>query len=141
MLEGVTSQCSVVYFDVYLEVLVEVVSTQEADNGFGVNVILVLRWLHWLRLDQEGALEAFCTCIVASHSQHGSHMLFLALLIGVQEAHVTFATAPEYIVLSTQLDAGIDSVLNLHDSAGHYVEVRVGRSTVHVALVAEYVGS
>ena len=41
VLEGVARQSSVVHFDVHLEIFVQIVSLQEADNGFGVYIILV----------------------------------------------------------------------------------------------------
>ena len=100
----------------------------------------MLAGFHWLRLDEEGALEALSPCIVPCHPEHGCHMLLLPLLVGVEQAHITLATAPEHIVLSSELDAGVDGVLDLDNGACYYVEVRVGGCAVHVALVAEYVG-
>ena len=67
-------------------------------------------------------------------------MLFLAFLVGVEEAHVPFASAPEDVVLGAEFDAGVDGVLDLHDGACDDVEVGVGGSAVHVAFVAEDVG-
>lgn len=52
-------------------------------------------------------------------------MFLLALLVGVEEAHVAFASAPEHVVLTAEGDCGVDSVLDLHGSAGHYVKVGV----------------
>ena len=67
-------------------------------------------------------------------------MLLFALLIGVEQAHVAFAAAPEHVVGAAELDGGVDGVFDLHGSAGHHVEVGIGGSTVHVTLVAEHVG-
>ena len=101
----------------------------------------MLCWFHRFRFNQECTLEAFSASVVASHTKHSSHMFFFTLLVSVEQAHVTFAAAPEYIVLCTKFDTGIDSILNLYDSASHNIEVGVSRSTVHITLVAEYVGS
>ena len=115
-------------------------STEESAYGLGVDVVLVLAGLHGLRLDEEGALESLAAGIVAGHGEHGSHMLLLTLLVGVEQAHVAFTSAPEHVVLSAELDGGVDGVLDLHNGTGHNVEVGIGRGTVHIALVAEDVG-
>ena len=141
MLKCVASKRSVVHFDVHLEVLVEVVSLQESDNSLSVNIILMLRWFHWFRLNEECSLETLSTSIIASHGEHSSHVLFLAFLVSVEEAHVAFTSTPEHIVLSTELDTCIDSVLDLHDSTRHHVEVRVSGSTIHITSVTEHIGS
>ena len=128
-----------VYFYINLEVLVETVSTEESDNCFGVDVVLVLSWFHWLRFDKESALKALSASIVASHTKHSSHVFLFTLLVGVEQAHISLATAPEYVVFSTESNAGIDSVLDLNDSASYNVEIRIGRSSVHIALVTKNV--
>ena len=134
-----TSECSVVHLDVHLEVLVQVVGLQETDNGLCIHIILVLAGLHGFRLDEECTLESLSASIVASHGQHSCHVLLLTLLVGVQQTHVAFTSTPEYIVGTTQLDGSVNSVLDLNDSASYYVEVGVGRSTISIALVTEYV--
>ena len=68
-------------------------------------------------------------------------MLFLTLLISVEKAHVTFATAPEHVVGTTEFDSCVDCVLDLNGSASHYVKVRVGSGTVHIAAVAKHICS
>jgi len=68
-------------------------------------------------------------------------MLLLTLHVGVQQAHVALAASPEHIALSAELDSGVDSGLDLEHRACCDVEVGVGGSAVHVALVAEYVCS
>ena len=140
VLEGVSGQSGVVHLDVHLEVLVQAVSAQEADNGLCVNIVLVLGGLHGLRFYEEGALEAFCSGIVAGSAQHGGQVFLLTLLVGIQQGHVAFATAPEDIACAAQLDGGVDGVLYLHNCAGYYVEVGIRGGAVHVALVAEDVG-
>ena len=140
MLEGVAGEGGVVHLDVHLEVLFEAVGLEEADHGFGVDVILVLGGFHGLGLDEEGAGEALGACIVAGHGEHHCQVFLFALLVGVEQAHIAFAAAPEYVVLTAEGDGGVDGVLDLHGSAGNDVEVGVGGGAVHVAAVAEDVG-
>ena len=85
MLEGVARQSSVVHFDVHLEIFVQIVSLQEADNGFGVYIILVFCRFHRFRFNQEGTFEAAGTGIVASDGQHLCEVLFLTLLVCIQQ--------------------------------------------------------
>ncbi len=66
-------------------------------------------------------------------------MLFLTLLVGVEEAHVAFASTPEHVVLTAESDSSVDSVLDLDCCTGNNVEIRVGCSAVHVAAVAKHV--
>ena len=121
-----------VHFDVHLEVLVEVVGLQEADHGLGVDIVLVLGGLHRLGFDQESAGKAVGAGIVACHGKHGCEMFFFTLLIGVEQAHIAFAAAPEYIIRTAESDSCVDSVLDLHACAGYNVEVGVGGCAVHV---------
>ena len=85
VLEGVARQSSVVHFDVHLEIFVQIVSLQEADNGFGVYIILVFCRFHRFRFNQEGTFEAAGTCIVAGDGQHLCEVLFLTLLVCIQQ--------------------------------------------------------
>ena len=139
--ECVTGKSGMVNFDIHLEVLVKAVSAKEADDSFGIHIILMLAWFHWLRFDKECAVEALGTRVVASHAKHSCHVLFFTLLVGVKKAHITFTTAPENIVFSTESYAGIDCVLDLNYSASYYIEIGVGRSSIHISLVAKYVSS
>ena len=140
MLEGVAGKRGVVHLDVHLEVLVQAVCPEEADDGFCIDVVLVLCGLHRLRLDEESALEAFAAGIVAGHRQHRCHVFLFTLHVGVQQAHVALAAAPEDVVRAAQLDGCIDGILDLDDGASHYVEVGIRACAVHVALIAKDVG-
>ena len=141
MFEGMAGQGSVVYFDIYLEVLVQIVGLQETYYGFSIHVILVLGRFHRFRLNQEGTGKAFGACIVAGDGQHLRQVFFFTFLVGVQQRHIAFTSAPEHIVVgTTQFDSSVDSVLDLDGGTGYHVEVRIGGGTVHVTRVAEYVG-
>ncbi len=140
MLESVAGESGMVHLDVHLEVFVEIVGLEESDHGLRVDVILMLGGLHGLRLNEESALEPVGACIVTGHCEHTGEVFFLALLVGVEKAHVSLATTPEHVVGATQCDGGVDGVLDLHGGTGHYVEVRVGGSSIHIAGVTEDVG-
>ncbi len=140
MLEGVAGECGVVHLDVYLEIVFEAVGLEEADHCLGVDVILVLGGFHGLGLDEECALEALGACVVACHGEHHGQVFLFTLLVGVEEAHIAFAAAPEYVVAAAERDGGVDGVLDLYGCACHNVEVGIGGGAVHVAAVAEYVG-
>ncbi|SYZ57601.1 hypothetical protein CPBF367_38810 [Xanthomonas arboricola pv. juglandis] len=85
-------------------------------------------------------MEADRTAVVACQGQKARHVVLLALHLGVVQAGVALAAAPEHVVLATQLDGGIDRGLDLHRRTRHHIEVRVGRCAVHVARVREQVG-
>ncbi len=140
MLECVARESGVVNLDVDLEVVLKAVGLQEADNRLRVHVVLVLARLHRLGLDQERALEALRAGVVARHRQEAGKVLLLALLVGVQQAHVAFAAAPEHVVLAPKGDGGVYRSLNLYGCARQNVEVGVSGCAVHVAGVAEHVG-
>ena len=140
MLKGVAGEGRVVDLDVDLEVLVKPVRAEEADDCLGVHVVLVLGRLHRFRLDEERALESLGACIVACGLEHVCKVVLLPLHLGVEQAHVAFASSPEYIVGAAELDGGVYGVLDLYGCACHHIEVRVGCRSVHVAFVAEYVG-
>ncbi len=79
VLECVTCQSSVINLDVHLEVFLQSVGFQETDNSLRVNVILMLCWLHRLRLDEERSGKSLGTCIVTCCSQHLCKMVLLTL--------------------------------------------------------------
>ena len=141
VLEGVAGEGGVVHFDIDLEVLVKTVGAEETDHGLGVDVVLVLGGLHRLGLDEEGALEALGAGVVASRGEHLGEVVLLTLHLGVEEGVVAFTAAPEHITGTAELDGGVDGVLDLESGAGDDVELRVRGGAVHVALVAEHIGS
>ena len=75
----------VIDFDVHLEVLVQSVCAEEADDGFGIDVVLMLGGLHGLGLNEEGSLESLAAGIVAGGFQHVCKMVFLPLHLSVEK--------------------------------------------------------
>ncbi|OAV73582.1 hypothetical protein Barb6_00076 [Bacteroidales bacterium Barb6] len=140
MLKGVTGKCGMVYFDVQGEVLVQTVMAEEADNGFRIDIVLMLGRFHRFRLNEEGSLEALFATVIACEGKQGGKMVFFALHVGIQKRHIAFATSPEHVVLTAKGNTGVDGVLYLRGGTGDNGEVGVCGGTVHVTLVAEYVG-
>ena len=136
-----TGQRSMIHFDIHFEVLIQIMSFQEADDGFGVYIILMFGGFHRFGLDQECTGEAFAAGIVAGKGQHPCKVFLFTFLVRVQQRHIAFTSTPKYIVHSTKFDGCVDGVLDLNGSTCHYVEIRIGCGTVHVACMAEYVGS
>ena len=129
-----------VHFNIHLKILIQTILTQESDNGLCIYIVLMLGWFHWFGLNEECTLETFSTSIVTGHTQHRCQMVFLPLHIGIKQAHISFAAAPEYIILTTQLDGGIDGILDLYDSTSHHIEIGIRSSTIHIALVPKDIG-
>ena len=129
-----------VHFNVHFEVAFQPVSFQETDDGFGVDIILVLGRLHGFRLNQEGAFETLCAAIVTGNGEHLCQMFFFSFLVGIQQRHISFASAPKDIVCPPQFYSGVNRILNLNSSTGHNIEIGIGSRTVHVTSMAEYIG-
>ena len=132
MLEGMSGQRSMVDFDVHLEILVQTVCLQKADNRFGIHVILVLGGFHRLGFNEEGTGKSFAAGIVACQGQHLCQMFLFALLVRVEKGHISFAATPENIIHTAQLDCGIDGILDLDSSTGHDIKVRIRCRSVHI---------
>ena len=96
--ECMTGQGCVVHFNIHLEILFQAMSLQETDNCFGIHIVLVLGRFHRFRFNEESTGESLCTGIVTSDGQHLSQMFLFTLLVSIEQAHVTFTTAPEHIV-------------------------------------------
>jgi hypothetical protein len=130
----------VVNLDIDLEVFQQVVLTQEANNSFHIEIILVLGWLARLGLNEEGSFEAVAAGIVFCRVQEARQVLLFPLHIGVQQAHIALAATPENIILTTQLDGGIQCCLYLRACMCEDVEIRISGSAVHIARVRKQVG-
>ena len=139
MLECVSGKDGVVDLDVYLEVLVKSVCPEKSYHCLRVCVILVLHGLHRLRLHEEVAPEAFGPGVVPCHPEHCGKVLFLTFHVGVEEGHVAFAASPEHIVLTSELDGGVNGILYLEHGPCCGMEVRIGDGPVHVSRMLEYI--
>src|SRR5690606_5835518 len=100
MLEGMSSQSSVVHFQIEFKVLIQTVMSQEADHSRRIIVILVLGWFHGLRLDQESPGETLLTAIISGHGEELGQMFRFPFHVCVEKGHIAFPAAPEYIVFA-----------------------------------------
>nr|GFD17553.1 hypothetical protein [Tanacetum cinerariifolium] len=69
VLEGVARQRGVVHFQVQHEVILQAVLLEEANDGSGVEIVLVLGGLGRLGLDEELTRKALLAGIVAGDAQ------------------------------------------------------------------------
>src|SRR5690606_7961530 len=119
----VPSERCVVSFQIQFKIFVQAMLTQKADNGCAIEVVLMFGRLHWFWLDEESTFKALATSVVACHGQEARHVLLLTLHVGVEQAHVTFTAAPEYVVFAIKRDGCIERVLQLRTSVGNDFEI------------------
>ena len=113
---------------------------QETGDRRDVEIVLVLRRLLRLRLDQENALEADLVLVVDDHREKAAELFLLAGKIGVEQRLVALAAAPQHVVGAAELMGRVDRVLHLRGGVGEHVRVGVGRRARHVARMAEEIG-
>ena len=128
-------------FDIKFEIFVQPKMTQEADDCFGIVVVLVLGRLHGFGLNEKRAFKPIFSSIISSHGQELAKVFFFTLHVCVEQGHIAFSTSPEYVIFSTQLDGGIYCIFHLRSRKSYRAKVRVGGSTIHVAWIAKHVGS
>ena len=137
--ESVACEGGVVDLNIDFEILVETMRFEETDDGLSVHIVLMFGRLARFGFDEERTFESFGTRVVTRHTEHSSHVLFLAALVGVEQAHVALATTPKDIVLCAQFDTGVHRVLDLDDGTRYYIEIGVRAGAVHITGVAEHV--
>ena len=102
VLHLVAGERGVVGLDVHLHMLFESVGPQEVDAGGAVEVVLVLGGLTRLRLEVELAGKADLLRVVDGHVHESGEVVDLPLHVGVPEALVALAAAPERIALAAE---------------------------------------
>lgn len=97
-------------------------------------------WLLRLGFNEVHTPEALFTTVVAGHRQKLGKVFFLTLHIGVEQAHISFASAPEYIVGAAEGDGGIDCIFDLHTRVSRGGKIGIGGRAIHIARIGEDVG-
>ena len=140
MLEGVMREHGMADFDVELDLALEAEAPQEPGHRRDVEIVLMLGRLLRLRLDQQNPLEADLVLVVDDQRQESPELLQLAGKIGVEQGLVSFAAAPQHVILAAELVRRIDGVLHLRGGVGEHVGIGIGRRARHVTRMAEEVG-
>ncbi len=96
--------------------------------------------LHRLGLNQESTFKTLFAAVVACHPKELSHVGQFAFGVGIVQAHVTFAAAPENVIGSTQSDRGVDGIFDLNGHIGNHAKIGISGSAVHVARISKYIG-
>ena len=83
--KGVAGQGGVIGFDVELELVQQVVFAEEAQNGSGVVVVLVLGRLFGFGFHEQGAGKADCLFVFNGHVQEARELVLLVGHVGVEQ--------------------------------------------------------
>ena len=105
-----------------------------------VVVVLVLRRLLRLGLDQEGALEPDPVLVLGDHVQEPGELRLLAGQVRVEQGLVALATAPQDVVRAAQPMGRLEHRLDLGRGEGEDLRIRVRGGARRVARMAEQVG-
>ena len=140
MLDRMAGQRGMVGFDVHLHVIAQPVGAEEVDAGGRVEIVLVLGRLLGLRLEIELAGEADLLGVIDGHVHEGGQMLDLALHVGVPQALIALASAPERVALPAEFLRHFEGLLHLGRGEGEGVGVAACGGAVHVTRIAEQVG-
>ena len=140
VMERVAGQRRVVRLDVQPVLVLEAVPDEEAVDRRGVVVVLVLRRLHRLGLDQERPLEPDRVLVLGDEMQEPGELVALALEVRVEERVVALAAAPQDVVRATEALGHLEHVLDLGGGIGEHLGIGVRRRTRLVARVGEQVG-
>ena len=140
VLEAVAGQGGVVRLDVDPVLVREVVAHEEGVDRGRVVVVLVLRRLLRLRLEQQRPGEADPMLVLGDEGQEPRQLRFLARQIGVQQRLVALAAAPQHVVRAVQPMRRLEHVLDLRGRVGEDLGVGIGGRAGRVARVAEQVG-
>ena len=140
MVEAVPGERGVVGLDVQLVLVFEAVAGQEAVDGGGVVVVLVLGRLLGLGLDEQHALEADLGLVLGHQVQETGELLALSSQVGVQEGVVALTAAPQDVVRAAQSLRDLEHVADLRGRVGEDLRVGVGRGPALIARVGEEIG-
>ena len=140
VVERAPGEGRVVRLDVDLVLALEPVPGEEAVDDGDVVVVLVLRRLHGLRLDEKRALESDPVLLLHDEVEEPSELLALTAQIRVEQRVVPLAAAPEHVVRSAETLRDGQHVRDLSCRIREDGGIRVRRRSRLVAGMAEQVG-
>jgi hypothetical protein len=115
------------------------VAKEEAVDRGDVVVVLVLRRLLRLRLQEEQPVEADAVLVLGDKGQEARQLLFLPSQVGIQQGLVALAPAPQHVVGAAQPVRRLEHGLDLRSGEGEDLRVGVGRGAGGVPWVSEQV--
>ena len=137
VLERVACEGRVIDLDIDAVLVHQVVFLQEGVDRGNVRVVLMLRGLVRLGLDQERPIETNLVLVLGDEGQKAAELIGFPTQIGVEKSLVALAAAPQDVVLATQSPGGFEHVLHLGRGVGEDLGIRVGRGPSRITRMAE----
>src|SRR6266496_4506094 len=109
----VTGQRGVIRLDIELEILVQAVAAQEGNAIGGVEIILMNGRLLRFRFDEKLSAEADLFLVLDRDVEELRQVIEFALEVGVVEIRITFAAAPEDVILAAKFLGYFQTLLDL----------------------------
>ena len=132
-----TCQRRVVSLNIQFDLFFQTKLLEEAVNGRGVVIILMLGRFLRLRLDQQRALEARFVFVLNHHLHEAANLLTLLTQVGIQQGFVPFTTAPQHVVFTTQFVRGVHRRYHLGGRPTEHFWIRVRRRPGTITGVGE----
>ena len=140
VLHLVAGQRGMVGFNVHLHMLLQAVGPEEVDAGGAVEIVLMLGGLTRLRLEVELTGEADFLGVGDRHVHEPGEVIHLPLHVGIPQALVALAAAPECVALAAEGERHFQRLLHLRGGIGKDLRIAAGGGTMHIAGIAEQVG-
>ena len=140
MVEIVARKCCVVDLDVDLDLVLQAVLLQEAVHRRDVVVVLVLRGLHRLGLDQQRTLESNRVFVLDDQIEEATELVHLTLHVSIEQRLVALASAPQHVVGAAELLGRAHAMGHLRGCIAKRSGVGVGGRASHESAVGEGVG-
>src|SRR3954471_12939394 len=107
MCECMPGKCSMVYFNIDLEIFQQVILAKEANYSFAIKIILVFGRFCRLGLNKEIPFEAIFSCIIFCRMKKACKVFLLPFHIGIEKTHISFSSTPENIIFPAKFNGGI----------------------------------
>ena len=109
-------------------------------DGGAVVVVLVLRRLLGLRLDQQRALEADLVLVLGDQVEEPGELRLLAPEVRVEQRLVALAAAPQHVVRAAEAVGRLEDLAHLRGRVGEHLGIRVRGRAGGIARMREQVG-
>ena len=139
MMERMAGERRVVSFNIQFNLFFQTKLFEEAVNGRGIIVILMLGRLLRFGLNQQRAFKADFMLMLHHQLHKAANLLTLLAQVGIQQGFIALATAPQNIVFTAQLMGGIHGGDHLGGRPAKYFRIRVGGRAGAVARVGKAV--